>query len=166
MSARAAWRLESLGFNQVYRYTAGKADWSASGLPMEGELAGVPRAGTLDCEDVPTCLLTERIGAVQERVRSAGWDVCVVVNEERVVLGLLHGKLLDADPQAFAEEVMQSGPPTVRPDLPPEQVIEYMKKRDSILVTTSDGELLGLLRREDVEQVMEDIEWGEDEVAE
>ena len=40
MSARAAWRLESLGFANVYRYTAGKSDWFASGLPRAGTLAG------------------------------------------------------------------------------------------------------------------------------
>ena len=33
LSARAAWWLESLGFAQVLRYTAGKADWAAYGLP-------------------------------------------------------------------------------------------------------------------------------------
>src|SRR5437773_6189207 len=27
LSARAAWRLESMGFQEVYRYTPGKADW-------------------------------------------------------------------------------------------------------------------------------------------
>ena len=36
MSPRAAARLESLGFRQVYDYVAGEADWFASGLPMEG----------------------------------------------------------------------------------------------------------------------------------
>jgi hypothetical protein len=35
----AAWRLESLGFAQVYRYTPGKADWLANELPVEGQQA-------------------------------------------------------------------------------------------------------------------------------
>ncbi|MDP9404293.1 MAG: rhodanese-like domain-containing protein [Actinomycetota bacterium] len=33
MSPRAAWRLEHLGFAQVYDYVAGKVDWMAAGLP-------------------------------------------------------------------------------------------------------------------------------------
>ena len=33
MSDRAAWRLESLGFTRVYRYTPGKDGWLAMGLP-------------------------------------------------------------------------------------------------------------------------------------
>jgi len=32
MSPRAASRLESLGFRDVYDYAAGKADWFAAGL--------------------------------------------------------------------------------------------------------------------------------------
>ncbi len=47
MSPRAAWRLESLGFTKVFDYVAGKADWSASGLPMEGKLANYCRAGSV-----------------------------------------------------------------------------------------------------------------------
>jgi hypothetical protein len=30
MSPRAAWRLESIGFGQVYDYAAGKADWGSA----------------------------------------------------------------------------------------------------------------------------------------
>src|SRR5688572_23586838 len=37
MSPRAASRLETLGFEQVYDYVAGKADWGSGGLPLEGE---------------------------------------------------------------------------------------------------------------------------------
>src|SRR6266849_6316757 len=43
MSARAASRLETLGFRHVYRYQPGKADWFAAGLPREGKEAHTPR---------------------------------------------------------------------------------------------------------------------------
>jgi hypothetical protein len=33
MSPRAAWRLESIGFQHVYDYVAGKADWGGAGRP-------------------------------------------------------------------------------------------------------------------------------------
>src|SRR6059036_3067934 len=36
LSARAAWRLETMGFQEVYRYTPGKADWLAAGWETEG----------------------------------------------------------------------------------------------------------------------------------
>lgn len=34
-SARAAARLESLGYRNVYDYEAGKTDWKQAGLPIE-----------------------------------------------------------------------------------------------------------------------------------
>ena len=37
MSPRAAWQLESFGFEQVYDYVAGKNDWISNGLPVEGD---------------------------------------------------------------------------------------------------------------------------------
>src|SRR5919198_5171991 len=141
MSARAAWRLESLGFTQVFRYVPGKADWFASGLPRAGKLASVSRAGDLARRDVPTCRLTDRLGDVQQRIRAAGGDVCVVVNDARVVLGLLREAALKADPQMVVEQLMEAGPKTYRPNVALETVMTYLRKneRDGVLVTTSDG---------------------------
>ena len=47
MSPRAAWRLESLGFGEVYDYVDGKVDWMAAGLATEGTASRHPRAGDL-----------------------------------------------------------------------------------------------------------------------
>jgi hypothetical protein len=79
MSARAAWRLETLGFKHVYRHEPGKCDWLANGMPIEGKRANVSRAGDIARRDVPTCQLGERVGDVRRRVRAAGWDSCLVV---------------------------------------------------------------------------------------
>ncbi len=154
MSPRAAWRLESLGFGEVYRYTAGKADWFANGLPREGRRAALPRVGELARRDIPTFGLQDRIGAVRERVRAAGWDVCIVVNDRRIVLGRLRQGALAADPESTAEAVMEEGPTTYRPDEGAEETARYLTERKvaSVLVTTSDGELIGLFRRDDVER--------------
>jgi len=112
MSPRAAWRLEGLGFERVYDYVPGKADWFASGLPKEGRLASVPTIGEAARREVPTCAPVEKIGVVRERVRKMGWDRCVVVNKERVVLGLLREKELSSDPKVPVEEPMRNGPAT------------------------------------------------------
>ncbi len=153
MSPRAAWRLESLGFAEVYDYAAGKEDWLAWGLPREGRTAQVPTVGEVARRDVPTCGLADRVGDVKARAQAAGLDACVVVNERRVVLGLLRGRELGADPGATAEQVMQAGPTTYRPDVPARQAGARMRERqvDALLVTTPDGTLVGLLRREDAE---------------
>jgi CBS domain-containing protein len=154
MSPRAAWRLESLGFSRVYDYVAGKQDWLAAGLPREGRIAAQPRAADVARSDVPTCGLDEPIGKVRERVRGAGWDECVVVNERRVVLGILRAEQLheagDDDP---AEDVMKPGPSTFRPHVHIEEMARFMDRHelDTSPVTTSDGILVGMLRRKDAQ---------------
>jgi CBS domain-containing protein len=151
MSPRAAWRLESLGFREVYDYTSGKLDWLAAGLPTEGALARLPRAGDVARKDVPTCSTDERLDDVRRRVREAGWDACVVVNDERIVFGLLRAGELEGDPDARIETVMRPGPSTFRPHVAIEEMAEFMIEHDLINapVTTLEGRLVGLLRRED-----------------
>lgn len=101
--------------------------------------------------DVPTCGVDERLGEVRRRVRSAGWDTCVVVNEQRVVFGILRPSELDGPSSRSTAEVMPPGPSTFRPDVPIEEMAEYMTEHElvSAPITTSDGRLLGLLLRED-----------------
>jgi CBS domain-containing protein len=153
MSPRAAWRLESLGFAEVYDYAAGKADWLAWGLPWEGQTAQAPTVGEVARRDVATCGLMDRVADAKGRAQAAGFAACVVVNERRVVLGLLRSQELDADPAATAEQVMQAGPTTYRPNVPAREAGARMRARgvDALLVTTPDGTLVGLLRREDAE---------------
>ncbi len=156
MSPRAAWRLESLGFTEVSDYVAGEADWLAMGLPSEGRDAGQLRAGRVAERDVPTCELDERLGDVRRRVRNVGKDVCIVVNAERVVLGRLRGTAWDGPDDALVEDVMEAGPTTVRPSEPLAALTERMQEHGSrgVLVTTSDGRLVGLLERADAERVL------------
>jgi CBS domain-containing protein len=151
MSPRAAWRLESLGFQEVYDYTSGKVDWLAAGLPTEGTLARLPRAGDVARKDVPTCSVDERLGDVRDRVHAAGWDACVVVNEERIVFGLLRARELEGDPEVRIEAVMRPGPSTFRPHVPIAEMAEHMIEHDTVSspITTLEGRLVGLLRRED-----------------
>lgn len=107
--------------------------------------------------DVPTCGLDERLGEVRERVRAAGWNECVVINEERVVLGLLRSRELEADPALRIEQAMRPGPSTFRPFVAIEEVAKFMTEHDleSSPVTTSDGRLLGLLMRQDASRAAE-----------
>ncbi len=158
MSPRAAWRLESLGFTRVFDYVAGKADWLASGLPVEGKFADYPRAGDVARRDVPTCRLTDRIADAREQAQGSGHSSCAVTNDEGVLLGSLGAGALDADPQALVEDVMESGSTTIRPDEPLEAITERMRDQrvSSILVTTSDGRLVGILYRRDTEQRLQE----------
>jgi hypothetical protein len=100
MSPRAASRLESLGFRKVHDYAAGKMDWFAAGLPMEGEAAREVHIGQLARGDAPSCTLEDRLGEVRTRVESAGRDQAVVLDQRRVLLGRLSRDALSADPSA------------------------------------------------------------------
>ncbi|HEU0114085.1 MAG TPA: hypothetical protein VFQ80_05390, partial [Thermomicrobiales bacterium] len=100
----------------MYRFVGGKANWLAFGLPSEGTDAGVLRADDVVRRDVPTCGPSERFDAARERAKTRGWDECLVVNEERIVLGRLRFDRLDASPAAPVEQIMEPGPATIRPD--------------------------------------------------
>ena len=92
---------------------------------------------------------------VRERVQVGGWDTCVVVNDEQVVLGLLRGAELGANPEQEVAAVMQGGPKTYRANVLPQDTLVFMRKHqlDSVLVTSPDGQLIGLLKQSDAEQV-------------
>jgi CBS domain-containing protein len=102
--------------------------------------------------DVPTCSLGERLGDVRNRAAAAGLDACVVITEGRVVLGLLRAAELQADPGLLVEQVMRPGPSTYRPSVSVEEMRRTMTDRnlESSPVTTSDGKLVGLVRKQDV----------------
>lgn len=102
---------------------------------------------------MPICALADRLADVQQRVRAAGSDTCIVVNEQRVVLGRLGRKALGSDADASAEAAMTPGPSTVRPSIGVEDLLERMRERNltSYLVTTPDGRLVGLVRRSELE---------------
>jgi CBS domain-containing protein len=139
---------------QVFDYVTGKLDWLASGLPIEGKQAGVPRAGQVARREVPTCHVTDRFGDVRDRVQKAGSDVCVVIDGASVVLGLLRGDAFNAAPESVIEQIMESGPTTIRPHVPVESMTERMRKQgvEHTVVTTLDGRLVGVLYRKDAEQ--------------
>jgi predicted transcriptional regulator len=103
--------------------------------------------------------LTDRVGDVQNRIQAAGWEVCVVVNDQGTVLGLLQGEAFDSDPQVTVERVMESGPTTIRPNRSLEETIKSMckQKKERVLVTTSDGQLVGLLNGKDAKRRLDDL---------
>ena len=147
----------------MFDYAAGKSDWIAAGLPTEGTAAGRPTAATVARRDVPTCRLEDSLPNVRERVRAAGWDACVVVNEERIVMGLLRAEELGREGDVTAESAMRAGPSTFRPHVAIDEMARFMTTHDlpNVPVTTSAGELIGLLIREDAERAAHDRATGE-----
>jgi len=142
-----------MGFPQVYDYAPGKKSWGSYGLPREGTNVPDRSAGDVAHRDVPTCTLADRLADVRVRVRAAGWGTCIVVNEQRVVLGRLGRQAIATDTDESVEQAMTPGPSTVRPSIGAEDLLERMRTRNltSFLVTTPDGRLVGLVRRGDLE---------------
>jgi hypothetical protein len=91
----------------VYDYRTGKQDWMGAGLPTEGTNTQHPRLADVVRRDMPVCSPGERLGEVRDRAVAAGWDACVVVSRERVVLGLLRAGELQGDPDLLVERVMR-----------------------------------------------------------
>jgi hypothetical protein len=151
MAPRAAARLESLGFEGVHEYKAGKLDWLAAGLPTEGENSRCPRAGEASRKDAVVCGLKDRLGDVRDRATQSGLDVAVVVDADRIVLGLLRSKELGVDPNLAVEQAMRPGPSTFRPYVSMKEMADHMVEHslESSPITTSDGKLVGVLLKSD-----------------
>jgi CBS-domain-containing membrane protein len=150
MSPRAACRLETLGFREVYDYVAGKQDWLARGLPIEGERSGASlTAGDVVEADVVTCHREDEIGRVRERVERSAYPFALVVSRTGVLLGRLRRAALAGPSRATAEQSMEPGPSTIRPAVDLGGLVEQLRKQELryAIVTTPDGKLIGVVRR-------------------
>lgn len=147
MSPRAACRLETLGFTEVYDYVAGKADWLAAGLSSEGHDARQPRAGGVADRTVLTCGLDEPLADVARRLHATCADSAIVVDPRRVVLGRLRLGRFPEDSAEPAATAMEEGPTTVRASEPLDALLARMREHGvtQMIVTTPEGELLGLV---------------------
>jgi CBS domain-containing protein len=140
----------------VYDYAGGKLDWLAFDLPAEGDAAREPRVGGSARRDAPTCRLDERLADLGARL-AGGWTWCAVVNDGGVVLGRVRRMHVTDSPDATAAEAMEAGPSTYRPSLPAAEMVEAMQKGgfERAYVADSDGRLIGLVTRQDLEAALE-----------
>jgi rhodanese-related sulfurtransferase len=148
LSARAAHRLETLGFSDVYDYTASKVAWMAMGLPAEGSRPPSRRAGALADRDVPTTSLEGTVGALDGKIGDA--PRVVVLGDDRIVLGVVRREALDLDAETPLEAVMQPAPPSVRPSIPLDELAESMEQdgRSYVIVSHLDGTFVGVIEHD------------------
>jgi rhodanese-related sulfurtransferase/CBS domain-containing protein len=150
LSPRAAARLEQLGFDEVYDYAASSTAWFGAGLPSEGLVPDSHRAVGVLHSDVP------RVGpeaTIDDACAAIGdWDLVVMVDDGDIVLGVARRNICDLPGDIELAAVMQSAPRTVRPSITVDELASSMGKDGEhvILVTTSSGELLGLVRGDDL----------------
>lgn len=153
MSPRAAWRLERLGFPRVYDYEAGKMDWLSYGLPHEGSAL---LAGDFVDRSIATCDLDAPLAEAKRRVAEAGAGLCIAVTDGDVVMGIVRGAALEGPDDQRVADAMTFGISTVRPSEDLEALTQRMAGAnvETILVTSSDARLMGLLRREQAEEAI------------
>lgn len=98
---------------------------------------------------VPTCQLNESVEEAKRRAEKLGFQLCVVVNEEGIVLGLVEKDAWKKDSAMAVETIMDPGPTTLRPSYLVEDAVELLARQnqDGILVTSSEGKLMGVFRR-------------------
>jgi CBS domain-containing protein len=156
MAPRAAARLESLGFRNLFEYKAGKQDWFAAGLPVEGRLAGEPTIASVLHRDVPRFGLGDRAGPILDRMRGGGWEWAAVVDATGILLGRIRVRDIDA-PEATAEAVMEEGPSTYRPNVRLDELLARMldNRFEMAFVTDPDGRLRGLVTRRDIARALD-----------
>jgi rhodanese-related sulfurtransferase len=148
--ARAAARLEALGFADVAVYGPGKAGWLADALPGGGLRRPEQRVGGIadpDAALVPAgATIAEAVGLVGDA------DVGIVVDERRVVLGVLRPETFGLPGETPVADVLQPGPSTFRPSLTVQELVDYFRTshESRALITTHEGLWLGIVRREDV----------------
>lgn len=137
----------------MYDYVGGKEDWLAAGWPIEGHGASAPLAADVAREDVPTCRLDDRVG---DLTFEDAPGFVLAVNDRRVVLGKVLPRHADRDPDTAVREAMIEGPTSVRGSEDLEGLTARMEDADtsSVIVTTKEGQLIGVLGIEDAYAVL------------
>jgi len=133
----------------VYDYVPGKVDWLARLQPLEGERAGEKRVGHFAKSDVVTCSLGDDAVEVGERIEASPYGFALVLAEEGTILGRLRGSAIREAGAGTAEDLMNPGPSTVRPDQDVDELCEKLDAKElrTAIVSTPEGKLIGVVSR-------------------
>ena len=118
------------------------------GMPSEGALANATIKALI--REVPVCRLDDNM-AVNSRI-SGDWNISVVTDSERIVLGLLELPIAEESGRRI-EDLMKPAPLTLRPSVLIAEAVAYFDESELTfaLVTKSTGELMGAIRKSDLE---------------
>lgn len=132
----------------------GKVDWLAHKLEVEGERADAPTVGGVMRDDVVRCAPTDRVADVLESIKRSPYPFAVVTTEDGCVLGRAPASALDPSSDAPVWDVAEPGPKTFRPHHSLGNVAGHLVEKDLrwAIVTTPEGQLLGVASREDLER--------------
>jgi CBS domain-containing protein len=131
---------------------AGKMDWMGYGLPVEGASDMALIKDRL-VREWPVCRLTDTTSDAKQRAHAHSAGFCLVLNDDGIVLGVVGGEDWEMPESMPVEEIMDPGPTTLRPSVSVDNATEFLEKHnlDAIPVTSSDGKLMGVFRRQELE---------------
>ncbi len=121
------------------------------GMPTDGALAKATIQNVV--RQLPVCGLGDDLMDVKSRIVGE-WKITVVIDAQRIVLGLLDlATIKDSD--GTIEDLMKPAPLTLRPSVTIAEAVTYFEQSDLtfVLVTKSTGELMGAIRKTDLENV-------------
>jgi rhodanese-related sulfurtransferase len=153
MSPRAACRLATLGFTRVHDYAAGKVDWLAHALPVEGTNASDPTAGSLARDDAAIVALESSAGDARRAIAESPYGFALVLSPGRVLLGRVRRSALEGlEERDRIEPVLKPGPSTIRAHVTLDELRDRFEGSEvrTLPVTCPNGALIGVLRREDI----------------
>jgi rhodanese-related sulfurtransferase len=151
MSPRAATMLDHHAY-EVYDYALSKVDWMAHGLPMEGTAADRPTALSLVRHDIAICKLDDSAEEVKQRIEASAYGFALALLDRVVVGRVRRSRLSDVPDDEPAERLMEPGPSTIRPHTDLTELASLFHRSDTktMIVTTPEGGLIGVVRRSDL----------------
>jgi hypothetical protein len=122
----------------------------AEGLPSEGLLGDEQRAGAIVRADVPRVAPGAALSEVEKVIGS--WELVAATADDGTLVGVVRAEAAAAPGDRTVDTVMQTGSATVRPSISRRELAQSMDQQGQsfVLVTTSDGRMLGLVRRRDL----------------
>jgi CBS-domain-containing membrane protein len=125
----------------------------ARALPLDEDRATERRAIDFSNQEAVTCGLRDTVGTLRPRVADSPYGFALVLGDDGVLLGRLRKAALGGDQEALAEEVMEPGPSTNRPDASLAKLLAKLQEREltTAILTDPEGRLLGVVRRADLE---------------
>jgi len=132
----------------VYALVGGRAAWTVLGLPTEGQVGDRRRISKF-VQPVASVGIGATVGDV--RALDARSPVVVVADGD-IVLGLVEDTASSLPADTPVEQMMVPAPGTIRPDVRIDDALRQLR-RDHLaysLVTTARGELVGIVRPDEV----------------
>jgi CBS-domain-containing membrane protein len=91
------------------------------------------------------------VSDISRLLERSSYGYCLVVNEQRIILGRVRrSAIADAEPNSSAENVMEPGPSTVRPNTPARELTDRLAEEGlrTAILSTPRGELIGVFHRD------------------